>query len=315
MAALNSLALPLRRLEQLGSLLVHGPDAHSYLQGQLSFDMNQLTEARLELAACSSPQGRVQAVLWMVKRSDGIALLMPAALLDSTLQRLRKYVLRAKVTIESGRERLALYDATGSAFAAASGLPETPRAHLQLGEAGVSESAAVSLIRWPGGTGSAASPVLMLAPAALPPELGTAVVDPVAERAWQLADLRAGLPRLHSQTQEAFVAQMLNLDLLGGINFEKGCYTGQEIIARTHFRGTVKRRMLRFGAGCPAPAAATRVVTAGGSHAGDVVDALDTAEGCELLAVISLGQLDAPLELADLTGSRLTRLTLPYEVA
>lgn len=325
MAALNSpAALPLRRLEHLGSLLVHGSDAASYLQGQLSFDMNQLTSARLELAACNSPQGRVQAVLWMVKRGDGIALILPAALLDSTLQRLRKYVLRAKVAIESGRERFALYDATGSALVTASVLPETPGAHLEVGGTDDAASSAVSLIRWPGGTGTSGSPpvggfaaprVLMLAPAVLLPELGTAVIDPVAEHAWRLADLQAGLPRLHPQTQEAFVAQMLNVDLLGGINFEKGCYTGQEIIARTHFRGAVKRRMLRFRAECPPPAPATRVVTADGTHAGDVVDAIDTNGGCELLAVISLSRLDTPLALADLAGSSLTRLALPYEVA
>lgn len=311
MAASSSpVPLPLRRLEHLGSLLVRGPAADSYLQGQISFDMDQLTPARLELAACSSPQGRVQAVLWMVRRSDGIALILPAALLDSTLQRLRKYVLRAKVTIESGQGHLALYDASGSSLATACELPSMPRAHLQISESSDAAPAS-SLIRWPG----EGARVLMLAPATLPPERGAAVTDPAAEHAWQLADLRAGLPRLYPQTQEAFVAQMLNVDLLGGVSFEKGCYTGQEIIARTHFRGTVKRRMLRFRAECPAPAAATRVVTADGTHAGDVVDAMGTAGGCELLAVISLSQLDTPLQLADLAGSSLNRLTLPYALA
>ena len=77
-------------------------------------------------------------------------------------------------------------------------------------------------------------------------------------REWHAADIRAGLPQVYPQTHESFVAQMLNLDLLGGVSFEKGCYTGQEIIARTHFRGTVKRRMLRYAAACPAPAPGTR---------------------------------------------------------
>ena len=99
---------------------------------------------------------------------------------------------------------------------------------------------------------------------------------------------------------------MLNLDLLGGISFEKGCYTGQEIIARTHFRGAIKRRMFRFECACPPPAPGTRSPR-GEQHAGDVVDAAATSTGCELLAVISLAQQDAELELE--TARRASRCT------
>jgi folate-binding Fe-S cluster repair protein YgfZ len=106
---------------------------------------------------------------------------------------------------------------------------------------------------------------------------------------------------------------MLNVDLLGGVGFEKGCYTGQEIIARTHFRGTVKRRMLRFQAECPAPSPGTRILNAG-SHAGDVVDATQTPNGCELLAVISLAQREARLELENAPGVRLQELSMPYPI-
>jgi folate-binding protein YgfZ len=113
------------------------------------------------------------------------------------------------------------------------------------------------------------------------------------------------LPQVYPETHEAFVAQMLNLDLLGGVNFEKGCYTGQEIIARTHFRGAIKRRMFRFGYVGEPPLPGTRVL-AGEQHAGDVVDA---AAG-ELLAVINLAQQDAELKLDN--GGQLKKLPLPY---
>jgi len=106
---------------------------------------------------------------------------------------------------------------------------------------------------------------------------------------------------------------MLNLDLLGGISFEKGCYTGQEIIARTHYRGAVKRRMFRFGAACAPPAPGTRVLSAG-QHAGDVVDSAPAGEGCELLAVVSLAQANQALQLDDTQQSPLHGLPLPYEV-
>jgi tRNA-modifying protein YgfZ len=233
----------------LGTLLVSGVDARTFLQGQLSADVDALTPARAMLAACNSAQGRVQAVLWLVERSDGIALVLPASLTERIAARLRKYVLRSKVKIDSS-------------------------------------PAAIDLTEPPA----------------------------YRERDWRLAGIRAGLPQVYPETYETFVAQMLNLDLLGGVNFEKGCYTGQEIIARTHFRGAIKRRMLRFECACPPPPPGTRVL-AGEQHAGDVVDAAATSEGCELLAVINLAQADAQLELESNPGARIQKLPMPYSVA
>lgn len=280
----------LTRLQRFGSIAVTGADARNFLQGQLSFDMRRLTPQRLEVASCNSTQGRVQAVLWLVERSDAIVLVLPASLVDATIARLRKYVLRAKVKIESGAEQFAVCDAGQ--------LPvgDIARAHEQRER--------MSFIRWPGATPR----TLALAPAA-----ASMATDPTLEHSWHLDDIRAGLPQIYPQTQELFVAQMLNLDLLDGISFEKGCYTGQEIIARTHFRGTVKRRMFRFRADCAAPPPATRIV-ADGARAGEVVDAVATPDGCELLAVIGLAQIEAALELDGVAGGRLERLEMGYEV-
>jgi tRNA-modifying protein YgfZ len=228
----------------LGTLLVTGADARTFLQGQLSADVDTLTPARAVPASCNSAQGRVQAVLWLVERSDGIALVLPASMMERTATRLRKYVLRSKVKVE--------------ALPAAIELPQP---------------------------------------------------HPYREAEWQLAGIRAGLPQVYPETHETFVAQMLNLDLLGGVNFEKGCYTGQEIIARTHFRGAIKRRMFRFECASPPPPPGTRVL-AGEQHAGEVVD----AAGGELLAVINLAQQDAELEVESNRGPRLKKLPLPYSL-
>jgi tRNA-modifying protein YgfZ len=225
-------------ITSLGTLLVSGADTRTFLQGQLSADVDTLTPERALLAACNSAQGRVQAVLWLVARSDGIALVLPETMLERTATRLRKYVLRSKVKIE----------ATAGA--------DLPEAH------------------------------------------------PYRAPDWRLAGIRAGLPQVYPETHEAFVAQMLNLDVLGGIDFEKGCYTGQEIIARTHFRGAIKRRMFRFEC-ASSPAPGTKVLV-GEQHAGEVVD----GAGSELLAVINLTQQDAELVLE--SGARLQRLPLPY---
>lgn len=283
-------AATLHRLDCFGTLLASGPEAKSYLQGQLSFDLDRLGAERMELATCNSAQGRVQAIVWLIQRSDGIVLMMPTSMLESTLARLRKYVLRAKVKLESGAGRLQVYGVSGLSLDAA-----MPQAHREIDGR--------SYVQWPG----LEPRVLCIAESAI-----EARHDAAFSNRWQHADIAAGLPQVHPQTHEAFVAQMLNVDLLGGIGFEKGCYTGQEIIARTHYRGAVKRRMFRFRAEGEAPAPGVRIVS-DGQHAGDVVDAVASSTGCELLAVVNLAQVDASLSL-DATGATLTRLPLPYPV-
>jgi tRNA-modifying protein YgfZ len=233
----------------LRAIRVSGADARSFLQGQLSADIDALTPARALLASCNSAQGRVQAVLWLTDHREWIDLALPTSMTERTVTRLRRYVLRSKVTID-----------------------ELP------------------------------------GPVAFAPPHTYSAAD------WRLAGIRAGLPQVYPETHEAFVAQMLNLDLLGGVDFEKGCYTGQEIIARTHFRGAIKRRMFHFACAASPPAPGTRIL-AGEQHAGDVVDAAATSNGCELLAVIGLAQQDAALELESNRGVALQKLPLPYAVA
>ena len=287
----NGSPLFARALTGLGGILVSGADAHAFLQGQVSFDMDRLSPERLELAACSSPQGRVQALPWMVQRSEGILLILPTALVDATLVRLRKYVMRAKVKIESVAGRLAIGGVTDDPN------PRAARSHQEID--------GTSIIAWPAGHGHR----LIIAPGD-----SSFAKDAAFEHEWHRADIRGGLPQVYPQTHEVFVAQMLNVDLLGGVSFDKGCYTGQEIVARAHFRGTVKRRMVGFSASCAPPSPGARILS-GAGHAGDVVDAVATAGGCELLAVISLEKLGDPLQVADAPGSELTRLELPYAVS
>lgn len=275
----------LRRLEGFAAIAVTGPDAKSFLQGQLSYDLDRLTPARAELAACSSAQGRVQAVLWLIERSDALLLVLPISVAEATLIRLRKYVLRAKAKLEVSA-RFAVFTALGLPALGES------RTHVEAGER--------SYVQWPGG-----ERVLCLAP----PESGDC--NAIASLEWHRADIEAGLPQVFPETIESFVAQMLNLDVLGGISFDKGCYTGQEIIARMHFRGAAKRRMFRFRTDAAAPAPGTRVVV-DGQHAGDVADAVGIDGGSELLAVISLSHADSALRLE--SGASLSKLPLPYQL-
>jgi folate-binding protein YgfZ len=288
-------------LTSLSLLAVRGADARSFLQGQLSNDLRRVTPQRALLASCNSAQGRVQAILTLVERNDSILCIVPTSMVARLAARLRHYVLRSKVTLQ---------EATGLALAAltarqAEGFvalpPRSPGACVANG--------ALTVMRW----WSADERYLLLAPEAEIQRLSGAEDDLL----WKRADIAAGIPQVCPETHEQFVAQMLNLDLLGGISFDKGCYTGQEIIARTQYRGTIKRRMMRFAANCPAPPPGTRILHAG-SHAGDVVDACvasaDAGHASELLAVVSVERAHEPLQLDGIGGSSLVRLGLPYVI-
>lgn len=275
-------------LEQVGVLLVSGADARNFLQGQLTADLATLTPESIVLAACNSPQGRVQAVLWLIERPDGIAMLMNRALLDAIGTRLRRYVLRAKVSIEANRLHVGLLESS------ADNAQHADRVHRLQGD--------VSSLRWLGHRHT-----LVVSPHPM------AESDSEQAKAWHIDHVRAGLPQVYPETYERFVAQMLNLDALDGISFTKGCYTGQEIIARTHYRGAIKRRMFRFRTEAAAPAPGTRILV-GDQHAGDVVDSVATSSGSELLAAVSLALLQESLRLEGLDGATLEPLPLPYEV-
>lgn len=289
-SSFSRMTMKATRLEHLSVLLVSGPDAKNFLQGQLSADMQALARENIVLASCNSPQGRVQAVVWIVERPEGIALLMSRSVVEAVEPRLRRYVLRAKLTIERDRLWAGVLEESIAADANAGG-----RSHELIGE--------LSKLRWSG----------LQHPLVLTPNVEMAH-DAARELRWRSDYLRAGLPQVYAETYERFVAQMLNLDVLDGISFTKGCYTGQEIVARAHYRGAVKRRMFRFRAACAPPAPGTRLL-AGDQHAGEVVDAVPTVEGCELLAVVSLPSLHGPLTIDATENTALERLALPYEAA
>jgi folate-binding protein YgfZ len=285
-----------------GVITVTGADARSFLQGQLSADLGALTPQQALLASLNSAQGRVQAILTLVAHADEVLLLLPAELVTLTLARLRPYVLRSKVVLGDGS---ALWQVRG--------------VHGMHATAGFQEQAADGYrLKW----WSQDERALELVPRGAnggESDHGTASADSGSTAtslggsdAWRAADIATGIARLTEPTREQFVAQMLNLDLLGGISFRKGCYTGQEIIARTQYRGAIKRRLFRFETAAPPPEPGTKLLHAAGA-AGIVVDAVATATGAEFLAVVSLAALTGELQFAEGAGA-IAQLPLPYDV-
>jgi folate-binding protein YgfZ len=226
-------------LGNLGVIAARGPDARRFLQGQVSQDVLAMPLTRVAIAGCHNPQGRTTALLRLVPLdAESVALVLPRERIPDLLASLRRFVLRARVRLvdETAEWILdGLWPAGAAAALASRGLP-MPAAEvgaLSVGRSGWAWRHA------PDGR------IVMLTPAAALPGCIDTAPDP-ALRHWHLAEIAAGWPQVYAATAAAFVAQMLNLDAIDGISFTKGCYTGQEVIARAHYRGRVKRRMQRF---------------------------------------------------------------------
>jgi folate-binding protein YgfZ len=280
-------------LPHLGLLRFSGADALTFLQGQVSNDTRRLSEGIPLLAAYSSPQGRVLALICLLPHSSGVIAILPRELLQTTLERMRKFVMRAKVQIEDAGESLVLAGHFGA-------LAHSGNGYAEQNGIGIAAVAHDGNRHW----------VLAAADAAL-----SGGAD--AEKAWRLADIRAGLPQIYAATSEAFVAQMLNLDALDGISFTKGCYTGQEIIARTQHLGRIKRRLFRL----LLPAGAWRIgqpLRLEDGRQGHIVEVLESEGRFEALAVLSVAahaQTEAPTQAGAEKPVHADELPLPYALS
>ncbi len=305
-------------LSHHGLIAVRGPDADSFLQGQLTCDVREATLEHSLLGAYCSPKGRALACFRLFRRGDAVYLELPRNLVQPTLVRLNKYVLRAKVTLEDASDRLLRFGVAGSHAAAlmTKQIGAIPEAVNGIGHTAEDESA-LTVIRLPG-------PMPRFEAHGPAPEmqaLWQALDHPLRLTdiaAWRLLDIVAGIPAVYPETVEAFVPQMLNLDWLGGISFQKGCYTGQEIVARTHYLGKIKRRMYlvrveRLTAPQPGDPVFSPQADASQS-AGQLVDACRHPDGG--YAVLTVALIDCAehgtLHLGKVNGPVLRLEPLPY---
>jgi len=292
----------------MGVLRFSGPDAVAFLQGQVSNDTAPLSRGAPVLAAHSTPQGRVLAVLHLLPHSSGILAVLPRDVAASTLERLRRFVLRAKVKIEDVSAELDVVGIHGSALLAAAAV-EAPGATGYVEKHGVG----VGRVRWDAAPACTSERYWLIGDSASIASLALGDDPERIERNWRLGDIRDGQPQVYAATSELFVAQMLNLDLIGGISFSKGCYTGQEIIARTQHLGRIKRRMsrLRLPPGSWSMGQAIRLAD---GRAGRLTELARIDNGFEALAVLSLdaGAPDSDTGSADAIAAE--ELALPYLV-
>lgn len=279
------------RLDNWGLIHVSGSEAVAFLHGQLSNDLAALGPDASQWTAYLSPKGRMLAgfLAWR-DGGDGVYLCADRRIIPGLIKRLSMFVLRAKAKVTDASAEHSIFGTLGES----SPLPHQLRREevLRIGLPPVGDIARALLVTRSGGNSG---------------------VNATEGAAWEQAMIRAGEPWIVPETQDAFVPQMVNFDALDGISFHKGCYPGQEVVARAHYRGAVKRRMVRGSVGAHA-IPAMGLFGADGQESGTVVNACpDGTGGSELLAVIPLAEFgNSQMHLGTPDGPRLVESPLPY---
>lgn len=224
-------------LSQFGTLRVSGEEAQTFLQNMLSNDIREAGNTRAQLSSLNSPKGRMLATMLIWRAGDEYLLQLPRTLCEPIRKKLGMYVLRAKVKITDASDEVVSLGLSGAnAQEVLQGkFDELPQ--LPLGCIGIEQGSLIRIsdTRWQ--INAAVQQAQMLW-AGL-----SAKARPAGSGCWDWLNIRSGIPVILPQTQEQFVAQMANLDLVNGVSFKKGCYPGQEIVARTQYLGKLKRRM------------------------------------------------------------------------
>jgi folate-binding protein YgfZ len=299
-------------LSHLGLAGIAGPDAEAFLQGQLSCDVAGLDADTATFGSYCSAKGRMLASFLLWRERDGFAMALSRTLVGAIERRLRMFVLRAKVTVTDGGAARILLGASGdaaeSALRTAIGAPPQQAHRVVRGDG-------VVVVRLP------ANRFLVAATPALAQsvwEVLSARLRPVGTPCWEWLDITAGVPLVTARTQDELVPQMANLELIGGVSFQKGCYPGQEVVARTQFRGRTKRRMFlaRVEGAAPTPGDPVYSEDLGDQASGAIVNAAAApGGGFDVLAVVNTASAaDSTVHLGSPDGVPLQFRPLPYAV-
>ncbi|QEP43961.1 folate-binding protein [Ectothiorhodospiraceae bacterium BW-2] len=294
---------------------LQGGDTELFLQGQLSSNVQSLGPDLSQLSSYSTPKGRMLAMMRLLRTPDGsVWMLLPDSIAAATLKRLQMFVLRSEVKFSDYSDHRVRLGLNGEAAAT---LLQRHFGTLPEEENGVAQFDKTQLLRLP----FAPHRYLLITTAeqalALMQQPDAANLPRAEREAWEWLDISAGLPSLDAATVEAFVPQMANLQLLGGVSFKKGCYTGQEVVARMQYLGKLKRKMYRLhseSAQCPTIGSELNSPhSKSGQWVGKVVNAAPAPQGgVDLLAVVEIAAMEQGGVTLVEGGSEVTLLPLPY---
>ena len=300
------------RLEHLGVLAFSGADAQAFLHGQFSCDVGRLAEGDATFGSYNTPKGRMLATFLVWRTAGGFLLLLTRALAEPMRRRLAMFILRSKVTVRDASDEMPLYGVAGHALAAL----EADAGRLPAADLKTAVAHSMQILRLD------ANRCIVTVAGENPRESLEGLrsgLPSLALSSWQLADIGAGIPYITPATQDQFVPQMANLDLIGGVSFNKGCYPGQEIVARTHYLGRLKQRMylLEFaGTVDVQPGAPLYSIVIGEQATGMIVNAAPAPDGRQIalgvMHIESRKSGDVHVHAPD--GPQAGFLALPYTV-
>jgi folate-binding protein YgfZ len=302
--------------DEIGLILVNGEDAGDFLQNQLSNDIDLMDETHLQMSSYSTPKGRILGIFRVIRISNGYILVTTRSMVIPLLEQLYKYIVQARVTLADASDYFAR-------FALQTDFPEILKHELLPGTVGavLQNDSVISLQLEPLGSQRRFLVMCLAAEDAIELWNGFAGKLQLASySSWRLSEIKAGIPVIYPQTSGEFVLQMTNLGLLNGVSFKKGCYPGQEIVARMQYLGKLKRRMflarLKNGS-LPAPGA--ELVARGKSEidgSGKLVDAVQDQDGvCYCLYIAQIAKAEAgTLCLLEQPEVLIENLELPYSI-
>lgn len=309
-----SLETILADLSHFGLIRFAGEDAQPFLNGQLSCDVAGLEPLHARYGSYSTPKGRMLASFLLWRDAAGFFMQLPGSLREPIQKRLSMYVLRSKVKTEDASRAHVLIGVAGRNAGA---ILEPMFAELPVEPLALTSAEGASVLRL------SAERYQIIARPERAPALWNALsknATPVGHAVWDGFDIRAGIPFITPATQEQLVPQMANLDLIGGVSFSKGCYPGQEIVARMHYLGRLKQRMYLAhieGAESPQPGDKLYSADVADQASGMIVSAAPSpAGGFDVLAAIQIESVRSDdVHWKSLDGPRLKFSELPYKLS
>ena len=298
-------------VEQYRLFHIEGPDTARFLQGQSTCDINQLSTAQSLTGAFCTPKGRAYALFRVISRREGAVLVrLPAAIADDVVTQLQKYLMLFKAEMTPANDWMMLGATGQQAITVFTDSVPEPDAVTPIESGYVTGTTPL-----PDGTPRAE--IWLDGQSLTPSACAEKAFRPAPPRAWALSEILAGLTTLSKETAGAYVPQNLNLHATDAISFNKGCYTGQEVVARMHFLGELKKSLFRLEItnADPLPATGDELSTPEGRKVGSITDALQDDEGVtHALAVLSHTILDSGVSLADRPGASVTLAPMGYQV-
>lgn len=310
-------------LSPMTTIDITGSDAKTFLQNQVCNDLTLLSENEAQLNGYCTPKGRLMAVFTVFAHEDGYRILLPDDVAQAFAKRLQMFVMRDQVSISIRTDVIVsglVFDADSSpdALQFPASIPALPTTELQL-----SQNQQMQIIRWHDAPFAesleSANQSLQQRYVCLADQKTMSTLwesDSFRHRSypyWRWADINAGIPSVYASSTEQFIPQMLNMQQVNALSFKKGCYPGQEVVARMQYLGKLKKHMkhLRLPGATDAPAPGEKLTTDSNNNAGQVVDAVVDEAGVNLLAVVNI---DTQIDELKLENLALAEASLPYSL-